>query len=802
MDAMERTQPLRPLQFAAIVLALAAALLAWPYVARARGSGDTPAPLGKPPSVRELEATVAAQIADANVVGAVVLLGDANGVRERMALGLRTIGPTAEPMTEDTIFDLASLTKAVATATAVMQLVERGSVELDAPASRYWPAFAQGGKKRITVRQLLNHTSGLPPGLTAQSEFRSRTTVLRAIEVMPTIEEPGRRVIYSDLNYVALGEIVERVSGIGLDAFCGQNIFRPLGMRDTGFRPRGKLIGRIAPTITRHGRWLRGKVHDPTAAALGGVSGNAGLFSTADDLARFAKMLLNGGRFEDRLILQPDSVGKLSTPDSSAAVEAARTLGWEVQAPMIPNRYRAPRAGLLQHLGYTGTGLWIDLVTRRFIIVLTSRLYPDERGNAMPLREAVLNLVSSTAPLLSGEQIAKRAPTMAEAVIGAGQRLPTAAGPVRSGIDVLEADGFAPLVGKRVGLVTNRSGFDAQGRRTIDVLAQAPGVRLSAIFAPEHGIDTDVDAPFGDAIDTRSKVVVHSVYGNNKGIPRSALSEVDVLVFDLQDAGVRFFTYLASLGATLEAAAEAHIPVLVMDRPNPLGGDLVGGLVSDTADRSLTNYVPLPLVHGMTIGELARLLNDQLHIGAALRVVTMEQYGRAMRFADTGLGWVPPSPNLRDLAALERYPDVGLIEGASVSVGRGTSAPFGMVGAPWMDGIAVARELNALDTDATYTPIHFVPTEGPYHGRSCSGVAIHRTSPLKHPGRIGLALARVLSQRYPEHFKLEAIRTSVGSATVWAMLRDGVSLDAIERADITQVDAFLSQRAAYLLYRR
>ncbi|MCO5398859.1 serine hydrolase [Ralstonia soli] len=796
---MERTQPLRPGQFAAIVVVLAVALLIWVPTAHAEHAASD-APLGTPVPMRELEAVVSAQIADANVAGAVVVIGDADGVRERIALGRRAIGPTTEPMTEDTIFDLASLTKAVATATAVLQLAERGRLELDAPAGRYWPAFADGGKARITVRQLLNHTSGLPPGLAAQSEFRNRATVLHVIEVMPPIDEPGHRVIYSDLNYVALGEIVRHVSGLGLDAWCAQSIFRPLGMRDTAFRPGRMSAARIAPTIIRNGRWLRGNVHDPTAAALGGVSGNAGLFSTADDLALFARMLLNGGRIGSRRILQPDSVAELLTPDSSTAVEGTRTLGWEVQAPLVPNRYRTPRAGLLQHLGYTGTGLWIDLVTRRFVIVLTSRLYPEERGDAMPLREAVLNLVSSTAPLLSAEQIAVRAPTMAEAVIRAGGRLPAAIGPVRSGIDVLEAGGFAPLVGKRVGLVTNRSGFDAQGRRTIDVLAQAPGVRLRAIFAPEHGIGTDLDAPFGNTVDRRSKVVVHSMYGTSKGIPRSALADVDVLVFDLQDAGVRFFTYLAALGATLEAAAQARIPVLVLDRPDPLGGDLVGGPVSDTADRSLTNYVPLPLVHGMTIGELAGFLNGQLHIGATLHVVAMKQYNRAMRFANTGLGWVPPSPNLHDFAALERYPDVGLIEGASISVGRGTSAPFGMVGAPWIDGVALARDLNALDTGATYAPIHFVPAEGPYKGRSCSGVAIHRTSTLTHPGRIGLALARVLSQRYPEHFKLEAIRTSVGSETVWAMLRDGVSLDAIERVYMAQVDAFLSQRAAYLLY--
>ena len=796
---MERAQSLRSSQLAAIVAVVTAALLACMQSGQAAPIANDPGPLGTPVPMHELEAVVAAQIADANVAGAVVAIGEANAVRERVALGQRSAGP-AEPMTEDTIFDLASLTKAVATATAVLQLAERGRLELDAPASRYWPAFGDVGKAGITLRQLLNHTSGLPSGLAARSELRSHATVLHAIEIMPPIGEPGRNVIYSDLNYVALGELVQRVSGMGLDAWCAQHIFRPLGMRDTAFRPSHRAIARIAPTIVRNGRWLRGNVHDPTAAALGGVSGNAGLFSTADDLALFARMLLNGGSLGGHQILQPDSVALLLTPDGSTAVEATRTLGWEVQAPLIPNRYRAPRVGLVQHLGYTGTGLWIDLVTRRFVIVLTSRLYPDERGNAMPLREAVLNLVSSTAPLLSGQQIATRAPTMADAVISAERRLPTAVGPVRTGIDVLEAGGFALLVGRRVGLVTNHSGFDAQGRRTIDVLSQAPGVRLNAIFAPEHGIGTDLDARFGDTIDPRSNVIVHSLYGNSNGMPRSALADLDVLVFDLQDAGVRFFTYLATLGATLEAAAKAHIPVLVLDRPNPLGGDLVGGPVSDTADRSLTNYVPLPLVHGMTIGELARLLNGELHIGAALHVVAMEQYDRAMRFANTGLGWVPPSPNLRDLSALERYPDVGLVEGARVSVGRGTTAPFGMVGAPWMDGAALARELNALDTGAIYTPVHFVPAEGPYHGRSCSGVAIHRVSALTRPGRIGLALARVLSQRYPEQFKLEAIRTSVGSETVWAMLRDGIALDAIERAYTAQADVFLSQRAAYLLY--
>ncbi|CAN0625431.1 conserved exported protein of unknown function [Burkholderia multivorans] len=510
-----------------------------------------------------ITAAVAAEIADRHLAGAVVLVGDAQGVRYRIAEGTRTTAPAPEAMTADTIFDLASLTKAVATATAIMQLAERGRLALDAPAARYWPAFAAHRKDGITVRELLAHTSGLPAGVSSARALRTRASVIADIVAMPPVASPGVRVIYSDINYVVLGEIVARVSGEPLDAWCAAHVFAPLHMRDTQFRPGARAIPRIAPTSARETPVALARVNDPIAAAMGGVSGNAGLLSTADDLARFARMLLHDGALDGRRILRPSSVAMLEAPATLDAGGDARTAGWALQPPLAANRYRLPAAGTLAHLGYTGTGLWIDLVTRRFVIVLTSRLYPDATGDARPLRAQVLGIVSS---------------------------------------------------------------------------------------------------------------------------------------------------------------------------------------------------------------------------------------------GETGLGWVPPSPNLRDAVALSLYPDVGMVEGADVSVGRGTVTPFGVVGAPWIDGRALADDLRAMHVNAEFAPTRFVPAEGTYRGALCEGVRIVRLPGAMQPGAVGYALALALHRRYPDRFRIDAIRASVGSRAVADMLEAGRPLDAIERVADAQSAAFVRERAAYLLY--
>ncbi|CAM2195105.1 conserved exported protein of unknown function [Paraburkholderia kururiensis] len=756
----------------------------------------------------QLAQIVAGQIAAHRVPGAVVVAGDATHIALHEAYGDRMVTPEREPMTEDTVFDLASLTKVIATTTAVMQLVERGRLALDQPVAHYWPAFAAGGKDAITVRQLLTHTSGLPPDPPLPAPAapdEARAALLRGIAASTPATPPGERVIYSDINFIVLGELVARVSGMPLDAWCRKYVFAPLGMRDTMFLPDAAHIARTAPTTMDHGSLRRGRVHDPIAARAGGMLGHAGLFSTAADLARFAQMLLNGGQLGGVRVLTPQSVAAMATPDTLDTLGRAgswRGLGWETGAPLVANRDRLPAVGTMSHTGYTGTALWIDLATGRFVVILTNRVHPDDSGDARPLRDQITSLFASRQAPLSAAALAQRAPWAAPALAFAAV-LPASYGPVATGIDVLEAQQFAPLAGFNVGLVTNRTGFDAQGHRTVDVLARAPGMRLVALFAPEHGLTTDVDERVADAHDAATGLVVHSLYGRGQRFAPQSLDGVSALVFDLQDAGVRFFTYETTLGYALEAAAARGIPLFVLDRPDPQGADRFGGPVLDAGRESFTGYFPLPLLPGLTVGELAALFNAERHIGADLRVIPMTGYARAMRPADTGLGWVPPSPNLRTPAQLDLYPDVALLEGANVSVGRGTAHPFEWIGAPWMDDAKLAAALNSAQTDVRFEPIDFVPTESRWHGVLCHGVRVVKANPAREPARVGLTMIATLHALWPDTFDLAATRDAVGSTLVSNALRDAAVDAAVDTAaTIAAADSarFRRVRARYLRY--
>ncbi|MFC0397331.1 serine hydrolase [Paraburkholderia rhizosphaerae] len=783
------------LRFARVVSICAAAFVSLPAAA-----GD-PEPFNAT-ARGESQRIVDAQIAAGHVPGAVVIAGDAQRVLYRTAAGRRSHLQRDDAMTADTVFDLASLTKVIATTTAVLQLAEHGRLQLDAPVARYWPAFAAHGKGTITVRELLAHTSGLPAELPSRygAGVASRAATLRAASALAPRAPPGVQVLYSDVNFLVLGALVERVTGERLDAYCRGHIFAPLGMRDTTFVPESALARRAAPTSADAQQMRRARVHDPLAARMGGVAGNAGLFSTADDLARFAQMMLLGGTLGGARVLRADSIVQLAAPASPLDALPWRGLGWALAAPLAANRDRLPPAGSIYHTGYTGTAIWIDFVTQRFLIVLTNRVYPDGSGDAGPLREQLSSLVASLSAPVATAGIEQRLPSV-RAAIDAATRLPRSSGPVRTGIDVLVAQRFAPLAGMRIGLVTNRSGFDATGQRTIDLLQHADGVALAVLFAPEHGLATNVDAPVADTRDPQSGLVVRSLYGESRRVPADALANLDALVFDIQDAGVRFFTYETTLGFVLEAAAARHIPVFVLDRPDPLGADRAGGPRLDAGRESFTGYFPLPLMPGMTLGELATLFNGERRIGADLRVVPMAGYRRAMRFADTGLGWVPLSPNLRSPAALDLYPDVALVEGANLSVGRGTPNPFEWIGAPWIDGVALAAALNAASSDAHFAPIDFVPTESTWRGALCHGVRIASAHARREPGSLGLALLATLRRLYPEQFDFAATRDAIGSTRVWtALARDASAADAASVA-ASDSAAFMPLREHYLIYR-
>lgn len=742
-----------------------------------------------------LDAAVRGQIAAGLVPGAVAVIGDADQVWLRRAWGLRSAGPAPEPMTVDTVFDLASLTKVVCTTTVVLQLAERDQLDLDAPVSRYWPAFAAGGKQGITSRQLLSHSSGLRAGLNLRPGDGPAQVQARLLAERP-VAAPGTRLVYSDLNFLALGLLVQRIAGRPLDRQCDSRVFRPLGMADTMYRPPPSLRPRIAPTEPSGGGWLRGTVHDPTARAAGGVTGQAGLFGTADDLARFAQSLLRHGGLTP---LFRGTVEAMRQPQGAASATTWHGLGWQLMAPLQSEREALPPLGAVGHTGYTGTGLWIDFTHRRFVVLLTSRLHPDGRGDARPLRRQVLALVSS---LLPADKVAPAAPQ--------DPRTPApdaGAATVWTGIDVLREQGYAPLAGKRVGLVTHAAAIDRHGWRTLDRLRRAPGVELVRVFTPEHGLNADAEGRIDTRVEAFSGVPLVSLYGASTRPSPEALAGLDVLVIDLQDAGARFYTYLATLGESLRAAAQAHVKVLVLDRPDPAGADRVAGPMLDPQLRSFTAYATVPVQHGMTMGELARYLAAGMKadedLAVDLEVVPMRGYRRQMDFGQTGLDWVPPSPNLRRPSTAMLYPGVAWVEGASVSVGRGTGRPFEWVGAPWVDSAKLLRLLQAQALPGlAFESIDFVPQAGtPYGGQRCHGVAIRITDRAAYDASLlGAALLQALDSLDREAFHAERTLGMVGSAEALRQLREGLApREARSRWEAGWGD-YLKRREAALLY--
>lgn len=726
-------------------------------------------------SFSEIGAIAGREIAAGHVPGAVVLVGQQGKVVYRQAFGAMSLVPTQTPMRPDAIFDIASLTKVVATTTAVMQLVEAGRIRLDDPVAAYWPDFGAAGKASITVRQLLSHTSGLRPDIDPAARWSGHAGALAQIAADHPIHPPGTQFIYSDINFIVLGELVYRVSGEPLDVYAQRHIFAPLRMTDTGFAPPAAHRARIVPTDRQDGVLRWGEVQDPTSYRMGGVAGHAGVFSTADDLARFARMLLDGGTVDGHRILRRETIAEMTRPIALPG-GVRRGLGWDIASPFAAGMDAAFGPGGFGHTGYTGTLLWIDPATRSFLILLTSRLHPDDHGDVKLLREQVAQVVN----------------------VASRPRVPA----VLAGIDVLAAKQFAALAGRRIGLVTNQTGRDADGRRTIDLLAMAPGVRLAAIFTPEHGLNAAQDGAVESGRDAATDLPIYSLYGTTLRPSDAMLSGLDAIVVDLQDAGVRFYTYPATVGYVLEAAARRGLAVYVLDRPDPINATVVQGPVLEPELRSFTGYFPLPLRHGMTLGELAMLFNAEQRIGARLTVVPMAGYRRSMWYDQTGLRWVNPSPNLRSVDEATLYPGVGLVEGANVSVGRGTSTPFELIGAPWVDGARLAAYLTRRDIGGVrFEPTNFTPDADRYAGRDCQGVHITLTDRANlDVARLGVELAAAFHRLYPGQFRLDAILPLIGSSKVLAALASGADPRTLSSLWHSELSAFEIVRAKYLLY--
>src|SRR5262245_37372205 len=804
---------------------------------------SAPTAVGMSPAhLAYLDEIIEAEIAKKQTPGAVVIVGRQGKIVWRRAYGNRALEPQPEPMTVDTIFDLASLTKVVATATSMMILVERGLIRLGDPVSRYISEFGEMGKKNISVEQLLTHRSGLIADNDIKDYEKGTEEAMRNIWKLAPLAEAGSKFIYSDVNYIVLAELVKRVSGKTIDEFAAQNIFRPLGMKDTGFKPDASLKPRIAPTEKRAAKakvesgdgkpsaeegqesqehWMRGEVHDPRAYLLGGVAGHAGLFSTADDLAVYCQMILNLGEFQGARVLSPLGVARMTEArptqwaqwaGGNAVDGVARGVGWDIFSGYSANRGDLFPVGSFGHTGFTGTGLWIDPSSETFVVFLSNRVHPklDPKNPAdvSSLRGRVASVVASSivAPPFAKSGVGGNRESgigSASLAVKDAPHLPLPTLHSLNGIDVLKRDNFSLLKDKRVGLITNHTGRDRDGNSTIDLLHKAPDVKLVALFSPEHGIRGALDQPdISNSTDEKTGLPIYSLFGDSKAPTEEMLKDIDTLVFDIQDVGARFYTYISTLGLALEAAAKNKKSFVVLDRVNPINGQDVEGPLADLDRLSFTAHHPIPVRHGMTVGELALLFNKERNINADLHVVRVEDWRRSQWLDSTGLAWINPSPNMRSLTEATLYPGVCLLEPTNVSVGRGTDTPFEVIGAPWIDGRKLAEALNNSKLPGVrFVPVRFTPKSSVHKDAECGGVNIIVTNrDLFEPVVTGLEMAAQLKKLFPKDFSIERFNRLLANQKVFDAFRQGSDARAMRQVWESELDAFRAIRSKYLLY--
>ncbi len=842
----------------------------------------------------QIEQLVNADIADKKLPGAVVIVGHKGKIVYRKAFGNRSLVPTVEKMTVDTIFDVASLTKPVATATSIMILIEQGKLRLSDTIGKFIPEIESEQAKRVTILQLLTHTSGYAPDFNLKEKWTGREGMLAALKTEKLQGPPGIRFVYSDIGFIVLGEIVERVSGKNLATFTEDNHLRALTktrfleiVERLGYvripksyepliKPNMGFRGLIAPTEKISGqqnylgstfegdqkkgeRPLLGEVHDPTAFRMGGVAGHAGLFSTADDLARYCQMLLNGGvapatggnasvnerassrrngtlpngRVSARRILSAQTVAKMTAPYVVSESGETRGLGWDMNTSFSSNRGELFPLGSFGHTGFTGTSIWIDRVSQTFYVFLSNRVHPDGKGDVTPLRARVATVVASAiedtpiekfkqaeaeynaavaAQILKFRAQVEAANRASAAYLQTAANLAITGSPVvrkaetvLNGIDILERDKFKHLDGLKIGLVTNHTGRNLAGKQTIDILKEAPNVKLVALFAPEHGIRGELDTEkIDDTKDEKTGLPVYSLYKDGMRRPKpEQLAGLDAIVYDIQDIGARFYTYTATLKNVMEEAAKAKIPVYVLDRPNPINGNGVEGSLAEEDKLSFIAAHTIPVRYGLTIGELGQMMNAERKIGADLKVIKMENWSRSMWFDETGQTWVNPSPNMRSLTEATLYPGIGLLETTNLSVGRGTDTPFEVIGAPWLDGQKLAKYLNERNWKGVrFVPIRFKPNASVFKDEQLNGLNIIITDRKSFQSVLtGIEIATALRKLYPSDWQVDKYARLLVNAEFLEMVKRGETPENIEKAMQRQVDDFSKRRASFLLYK-
>ena len=687
-------------------------------------------------------------------------------------------------MTVDTAFDLASLTKPIATATSVMALIQEGKLDANATVATYLPEFAQNGKETITIRHLLTHTGGLIADNSMSDYVDGVDEAFARIYGLKPTASPGESFTYSDVGFIVLGQVVKAVSGNDVHEFSREHIFEPLHMTETGYLPNDEFKARAAVTEQRDGHWMQGEVHDPRAFALNGIAGHAGLFSTAHDLARYATMMLGGGRFHDVQILNESTYNLMTT--AVDIPRGRRTLGWDAKTGYSSNRSDLMSSHAFGHGGFTGTGIWIDPVQNLYVIFLSNRVHPDGKGLVNPLIGRI-GTIASAAIVQTSAREAGSAPDMN----------------VLNGIDVLQRNGFAMLKGHNVGLITNQTGLNRDGVSTIRLIHDAEGVTLKTLFSPEHGLEGKLDIPkIGDQQDAETGLKVFSLYGETRVPTAESLEGIDTLVFDIQDIGCRFYTYVSTMGNAMQAAGEHKIRFVVLDRVNPISGVDVQGPVLDEGSETFVGYHSLPVRHGMTTGELASMIRAELKLDVDLEIIPVEGWTRNQMFDQTGLVWTNPSPNMRSLTEAMLYPGVGLIEMTNVSVGRGTDTPFEVVGAPWIDARRFAAHLNNAGlAGVRFVPVRFAPASSKFAGETCNGVNIIVTDRARfHPLSTGIQLMCSLKALHSEQWDRKNLNTLLCSRQTIEAIEAGRSVNEIEPLWAEELARFLNRRRRFLRY--
>jgi SSS family transporter len=966
-------------------------LLSFPKGICVSAAAQTPA--AQAPDFTPITTLITNAIAAHKLPGAVVLIGHNNHIVFEQAYGVRKVagepspqqGPdgqpdlSAEPMTEDTIFDMASLSKCLSTATAIMQLYEAGKItSFDDPIEKYLPLFNpqhDPARASVTLRMLLTHTSGEAPDVDLKDSWGliapDRDEGLRLALTTPLKAAPGSTFEYSDINFILLGYLVEVLSGQPLDVYAHDHIFYPLSMTDTRYLPLNEwcgpaqrlgsamtipdkpwpyeqrmdclhhpdprrspttvLIPRIAPTAHDNegtaatnpdfDHLLRGTVHDPTTRRMGGVAGHAGVFSTAQNLSRFAQTLLDKltrdtGSFPLKqstlqLMTNPEQPGhnpnqiaaantaeqsainnEPGAPSSPTAPSSAkvgpptipglaphypaikdqnlRGFGWDIDTAFSKPRGMLFPIGSFGHTGFTGTSLWMDPASNTYVILLANAIHPRGNPPISTLRGQIATAAAQALSLYSTQTLSSRPdpehsegaverpvgstanattnPVTIEARPDCNQPNvfcdPTKISNTLTGIDVLEQTHFAALTNlHHIGLLTNQSGLDHTGRRTIDILNALPTTHysLTTLFSPEHGINGALDqSNIASTTDPTTHLPVISLYGAHDADRRPThdqLKDLDAVVIDLQDAGVRFWTYEAAVGYFLEAASTEQtqyhhdLQIILLDRPNLIGGTQTQGPVSDPGTESYVNYMPLPIRHGLTLGELARYIVGTKHLSTNLTVIPMQHWHRTDYFTGTGLPWINPSPNLRSPEAAILYPALGLIETTNLSVGRGTAHPFSLFGAgvspqkpgapsspmasssakvgsqdAWFDAEAVAAALTARNIPgATFTastePIADDANHYPFHGQTIPAVEVSLTDPTHaDTPELGIEILSVLHRLYPTQFHLEKSMTLLCNRATLDALQRGDDPRAIAATWQSNIQSFKQATNPYLLY--